>query len=73
MAVLRISAKVIDASTGLSLWSGVFDRAIDDVFAVQTEIAHAIADSLRVTLAPAPRQLARPPGQAEIWKPTCFT
>lgn len=51
---LRISAKVIDASTGLSLWSGVFDRAVDDVFAVQTEIAHAIADSLRVTLAPAP-------------------
>ncbi len=51
---LRISAKVIDASTGLSLWSGVFDRAMNDVFAVQTEIARAIADSLRVTLAPPP-------------------
>ena len=51
---LRISAKVINASTGLSLWSETFDRGIDDVFAVQSEIAHAIADSLRVTLAPAP-------------------
>ncbi len=50
---LRISAKLIDASTGLSLWSGVFDRAPDDVFAVQSEIARAIADSLRVTLVPA--------------------
>lgn len=51
---LRISAKVIDASTGLSLWSETFDREMHDVFAVQSEIARAIADSLRVTLAPAP-------------------
>lgn len=55
---LRISAKVIAASTGLSLWSGTFDREMNDVFAVQSEIARAIADSLRVTLAPGPEVAA---------------
>lgn len=48
---LRISAQVIDASLGVLLWSGSFDREISDVFAVQDEIARAIADSLHVTLA----------------------
>jgi adenylate cyclase len=48
---LRISAKAINASTGLSLWSGTFERALVDVFAIQDEIARAIAGSLRVSLA----------------------
>jgi serine/threonine-protein kinase len=48
---LRISAQMIDASKGLLLWSGSFDRELTDVFAVQDEIARAIADSLHVTLA----------------------
>jgi TolB-like protein len=49
---LRISAKAINASTGLSLWSGTYDRDLVDVFAIQDEIARAVADSLRVSLAP---------------------
>lgn len=48
---LRISAQVIDAIQGVLLWSGTFDRELTDVFAVQDEIAQAIADSLHVTLA----------------------
>jgi len=48
---LRISAQVIDASKGILLWSGSYDRELTDVFAVQDEIARAIADSLHVTLA----------------------
>jgi TolB-like protein/tetratricopeptide (TPR) repeat protein len=48
---LRISAQVIDATEGVRLWSGNFDRDLSDVFAVQDEIALAIADSLHVTLA----------------------
>ncbi|HLX45709.1 MAG TPA: tetratricopeptide repeat protein [Bryobacteraceae bacterium] len=49
---LRISAKAINAITGLSLWSGTYERDLIDVFAIQDEIARAIADSLRVSLAP---------------------
>jgi serine/threonine-protein kinase len=44
---LRISAKAINASTGLSLWSGTYDREMADVFGVQSEIADAVANSLR--------------------------
>jgi len=50
---LRISVKAINASTGLLLWSGNFDRELAAVFTLQSEIAQAIADALRVTLAPA--------------------
>ena len=50
---VRIAVKVINASTGLTLWSGNFDRELGDVFLLQTEIATAIADTLRVTLNPA--------------------
>jgi adenylate cyclase len=50
---LRISVKVINAATGLMLWSGNFDRQLTDVFILQNEIAQAIAGALRVTLQPA--------------------
>jgi TolB-like protein len=55
---LRISVKVVNASTGLLLWSGNFDRELADVFTLQSEIAGAIANTLRVTLAPAHPQAA---------------
>lgn len=55
---LRISVKVINAATGLLLWSGNFDRQMTDVLLLQGEIAQAIASALRVTLAPAHPQSA---------------
>jgi adenylate cyclase len=48
---LRVSAKAIDAVKGVVLWSGMFDRELADVFAVQDEIARAIANALSTTLA----------------------
>jgi TolB-like protein/predicted secreted protein len=47
---LRITAQLIDAADGTHRWSDSYDRALDDVFAIQTEIAEAIADQLRVPL-----------------------
>ncbi len=47
---LRITAQLIDADDGSHLWSEQYDRSLDDVFAIQTEIAGAIADELRVPL-----------------------
>ncbi len=48
---LRISARMIDASTGAHLWAERYDRSSDDIFALQDEIAvsavGAIAPSLR--------------------------
>jgi len=47
---LRITAQLIDAADGSHLWSDSYDRTMDDVFAIQTEIAEAIAGELRVPL-----------------------
>ncbi|MEN8145079.1 MAG: tetratricopeptide repeat protein [Gemmatimonadota bacterium] len=47
---LRITAQLIDASDGSHLWSDQYDRSLDDVFAIQSEIAEAIAGQLRVPL-----------------------
>jgi len=47
---LRITAQLIDASDGTHLWSESYDRTLDDVFAIQTEIAQAIAGELRIPL-----------------------
>lgn len=47
---LRVTAQLIDVADGTHLWSEQYDRTMDDVFAVQTEIATAIADRLRVPL-----------------------
>ncbi len=47
---LRITAQLIDAADGSHMWSDQYDRPMDDVFAIQTEIAEAIAGALRVPL-----------------------
>jgi len=47
---LRITAQLIDARDGVHLWSEQYDRPMHDIFAVQTEIAEAIAAELRVPL-----------------------
>ncbi len=48
---VRISADLIDASTGYTLWRETYDRDVKDVFQVQDEISHSIVSALRVRLA----------------------
>ncbi len=50
--MLRVSAKIIDSETRQTTWSQVFDRKTQDLFAIEDEIAHSIAGTLRVTLRP---------------------
>jgi len=45
---VRITAQLIDARTDRHLWSDVFDRNVNDVFAVQGEIARAIGSALEI-------------------------
>ena len=59
-ATLRITAQLIEAGTGFHLWSATFDRELKDVFAIQDEIAAAIAGELRTRLAKAPDSASRP-------------
>ena len=50
---VRVSAQLIDARNDAHLWAQTYDRDLEDVFAIQSEIAKAIADQLRAKLSPA--------------------
>jgi TolB-like protein len=47
---VRIVAELVKAADGSELWSRTFDRELKDIFAVQAEIAGAVATSLELTL-----------------------
>ncbi len=49
---LRINAQLVDTETDFPLWSERYDREMEDVFDLQDEIAHKIAEALRITLSP---------------------
>ena len=46
---IRITAQLINASDGFHLWSERYDRELDDIFAIQDDIASNIADHLKLT------------------------
>jgi len=47
---VRVVAELVNAADGIQLWTRTFDRELKDIFAVQEEIAKAVAESLKVTL-----------------------
>lgn len=54
---IRITAQLVSCSDGYHHWSESFDRNLDDVFAIQTEIARSLVRALRLTLTPQERAL----------------
>jgi len=48
---VRITAELIDASDGFTVWSETYEREIHGIFALQDEITHAIVDTLKLKLA----------------------
>jgi adenylate cyclase len=67
---VRVSAQLVDATTGGHLWAERYDRRIADVFALQDELARTIAAILavRVTKAEAERVLLRPPSSWQAYE-----
>ena len=53
---VRITAQLIDTKSDSHLWSESYDRRLEDVFAIQDDIAHCIVTALRVTLTPQERR-----------------
>ena len=49
---VRITAQLVEASTRHSIWAERYDRQLEDVFAIQEEIARSIAQALRIKLTP---------------------
>src|SRR6266481_1437154 len=50
---VRVNAQLVNARTDMHEWAENYDRPVDDVFAIQSEIAKAIADQLQAKLSPA--------------------
>ncbi len=57
---VRISAELVSASSGFRLWAETYDRRLDNIFAIQTEIAEAITEALRVPLGLSQEALVSP-------------
>jgi non-specific serine/threonine protein kinase len=53
----RISASLVRASDGHSIWAERFDRTIEDLFEVQAEVSRRIVEALQVTLRPGEREM----------------
>ena len=49
---VRITAQLIDGSNDSHVWAERYDRDLNDIFALQDEISHAIVDALKVKLLP---------------------
>ena len=52
---IRVSVQLVRADSGYSLWSKTYDRALNDVFKVQDEIANAVVSALKIQLLPGQR------------------
>jgi serine/threonine-protein kinase len=63
---LRVTAQLVDVSNGYHLWSERYDREMQDVFAVQDEIARSIASALKVRLLPSQEESLVSPGTRDV-------
>ena len=80
---LRVSSQLIDSSSGHCLWAERYDRDLEDIFAVQGEVAQNVAEALQVVLQPDENErINRPPTEnveaydiylqtrSSLWPPT---
>jgi Predicted integral membrane protein len=61
---VRVNAHLVDASSHRELWGQSYDRDLADVFAIQSEIAMAIADQLHAKLSPNEKSESNAPRRA---------
>jgi len=55
---VRISAHLMDAQTNLQIWAERYDRQLDNIFELQSDISHAIVGALKLNLAPLSRHVS---------------
>jgi serine/threonine-protein kinase len=63
---VRVNAQLIDARTDAHLWAYTYDRDLADVFAIQSEIAKAIADQLQAKLSPNEKKAIEQPPTTDL-------
>ena len=67
---VRVTAQLIDATSGAHVWAERYDRDLSDIFAVQDEITASVAGVIEPTLADAEQQrvLRKPPERLDAWE-----
>jgi TolB-like protein/Tfp pilus assembly protein PilF len=63
---VRVTAQLIDARTGYHLWSDTYDRELNDIFAIQDDIATEVVRALRRTLLPADAQVISQSAKGDV-------
>lgn len=63
---VRITAQLVEATTGIHLWADSYDRQMEDIFAVQDEVTRTIAATLGVKVQDVAQQRALRKGSAEL-------
>jgi len=63
---VRVNAQLIDARTDGHLWAENYDRPLDDVFAIQSEIAKTIANQLQAKLSPTEKAAIEKPPTTDL-------
>jgi TolB-like protein/Tfp pilus assembly protein PilF len=63
---VRVNAQLVDARNDAHLWAQTYDRDLADVFAIQSEIAKAIADQLQTKLSPNEKKAIEQPPTADL-------
>jgi adenylate cyclase len=63
---LRITAQLVDVASQGHLWSQDYDRTLDDVFAIQSDVAQNVAEALQVTLAPGEKRQLQKQGTQNL-------
>jgi TolB-like protein/class 3 adenylate cyclase/Tfp pilus assembly protein PilF len=63
---VRVNAQLLDARTDAHLWAQSYDRDLADVFAIQSEIAKAIADQLQAKLSPNEKKAIEQPPTTDL-------
>jgi TolB-like protein len=63
---VRVNAQLIDARNDAHLWAQTYDRDLADVFAIQSEVAKAIADQLQAKLSPSEKSAIEQPPTSDV-------
>ena len=67
---VRVTAQLVEATTGGHLWAGRYDRDLADIFSVQDEITKSVSEAIQPTLERSERERAarKPPDSLDAWE-----
>ncbi|HVP68348.1 MAG TPA: tetratricopeptide repeat protein [Anaeromyxobacteraceae bacterium] len=63
---VRVAAQLVSGADGYQIWSASFDRGLEDIFAIQEEIAQAVVRALKLQLSPGEETRLRRPGTKNL-------